>query len=55
MRGQHSNAFDSIAKNISKMAKDEYVCFGIRMFEGYCFKKVHTYTEKEFERYLADN
>ena len=52
---QHSEAFHSIAKNISKMANEEFVCFGVKMFEGYCFKKVHTYTEKEFEQYLKEN
>ena len=52
---QHSSAFNALAKSISQMAKDEYVCFGIKMFEGYCFKKVHTYTEKEFEQYLREN
>lgn len=52
---QHSEAFNSIAKSISKMANEEFVCFGVKMFEGYCFKKVHTYTEKEFEQYLKEN
>lgn len=52
---QQSAAFDDIAKNISAMAKDEYVCFGIKMFKGYCFKNVHTYTEKEFDQYLQNN
>ncbi|MDE6913747.1 MAG: hypothetical protein K2P35_08645 [Lachnospiraceae bacterium] len=52
---QHSEAFNRIAQSISQMAEDEYVCFGIRMFEGYCFKSVHTYTEKEFEQYLKNH
>ena len=49
---QQSEAFDSLAKNIGKLAGDEYVCFRLKQFEKYCFKKVHTYTEKEFEDYL---
>lgn len=49
---QSSEAFDSFAKNVSKLAKKEYICFGIRIFENYCFREVHTYTEKEFERFL---
>lgn len=52
---QNSNAFDSFAKNVSKLAKKEYVCFGVRIFENYCFKNVHTYTEKEFEQFLKEN
>ncbi len=50
---QESASFDKIAKTISGLAKDEYVGFGVKMFENYCFKKVHTYTESEFEKYLA--
>lgn len=49
---QPSGAFDRLAKNIGKLAGDEYVCFKLKQFEKYCFKKVHTYTEKEFENYL---
>ena len=52
---QESKAYDDIAKNISAMAKTEYVCFGIKIFENYCFRKVHTYTEAEFEEYLRNN
>lgn len=49
---QHSQAYDFIAKGVSKMANKEYVCFGVNMFENYCFSKVHTYTEAEFEEFL---
>ncbi len=52
---QHSEAFDFFAKSVSKMANTEYVCFGIKIFENYCFSKVHTYTEAEFEEFLANN
>lgn len=49
---QHSKAYDSFAKSMSKLAKKEYICFGVKMFENYCFSKVHTYTEAEFEEFL---
>lgn len=49
---QDSVSFDEFAKRLGGLAKEEYICFGIKMFEKYCFKKVHTYTEKEFDRYL---
>lgn len=52
---QSSDAFDSFAKNVSRLAQKEYICFGVRIFENYCFKKVHTYTEKEFEQFLKEN
>lgn len=49
---QPSSSFDAFAKNLGKYANEEYVCFGLRIFKNYCFKEVHTYTEKEFEDYL---
>ena len=49
---QPSPSFDTFAKTISGYAKEEYVYFGLRMFEKYCFKEVHTFTEAEFESYL---
>lgn len=52
---QPSESFDNFAKIISRQAKSEYVCFGVKIFENYCFKNVHTYTEKEFEQFLAGN
>lgn len=52
---QHSQSFDYFAKSLSRLADEEYVCFGIKIFENYCFSKVHTYTEKEFARYLESN
>lgn len=50
---QPSPSFDSFAKTISGYAKEEYICFELRMFEKYCFKEVHTFTEAEFESYLV--
>lgn len=49
---QPSGSYDSIAKNIGRLGRNEYVCFKLKQFEKYCFKKVHTYTEEEFESYL---
>ena len=50
---QPSPAFDAFAKNVGKYANEEYVCFGLKIFQDYCFKEVHTYTEAEFNAYLA--
>lgn len=52
---QPSQAFDAIAKAISGLAKKEYICFGLRRLQNYCFKKVHTYTENEFQNYLMSH
>lgn len=50
---QLSPSYDSIAKTIGGYAKEEYICFGLRIFKNYCFREVHTFTEKEFQRYLT--
>lgn len=50
---QPSVSFDNIAKTLGQLAKEEYICFGIKIFQNYCFKEVHTYTEKEFDMYLS--
>lgn len=50
---QPSPSFDSIAKTLGQLAEEEYICFGIKIFQNYCFKEVHTYTEKEFAKYLS--
>lgn len=52
-QAQAAPGFDAFAKGVSKLAKQEYICFGLRRFENYCFKKVHTYNEDEFEDYLS--
>ena len=49
---QPSQSFDSFAKLMGKLSENEYICFRLGDFEKYCFKKVHTYTESEFEKYL---
>ena len=33
---QHSEAFDYFAKSVGKMANEEYVCFGIKLFGSAC-------------------
>ncbi len=50
---QPSASFDTFARGVGGLAGEEYVCFGVKIFENYCLKKVHTYTEKEFEYYLS--
>ena len=35
---QDSISFNSFAKNVSALAKERYVGFGVGMFENYCFK-----------------
>jgi len=50
---QPSASFDDIAKAFGSFANEEYICFGIKIFQNYCFKEVHTYTEKEFDSYLS--
>lgn len=49
---QNSASFDDFARRMGGLAGEEYVCFGLKMFENYCFEKVHTYTEREFQGYL---
>ena len=49
---QNSASFDDFARRMGGLAGEEYVCFGLKMFEKYCFAKVHTYTEREFQAYM---
>jgi len=51
---QPSASYDSFAKKVSSLAGEEHVFFGVKLFENYCFRKVHTYTQKEFEQYLEN-
>lgn len=37
---------------ISSLGNEKYVRFSLKDFEKYCFKEVHTYTDKEFNQYL---
>lgn len=50
---QSSEAYDNIAKIISNYGGSEYIGFGLGIFQNYCFREVHTYTQAEFEKYLS--
>ena len=49
---ENSPSLEEFSKNIHRLAKEEYVSFGLNMFQTYCFSKVHTYTRLEFEKML---
>lgn len=51
---QNSKSYNKIVADITGFANKEIVRFRLDIFENYCFKKVHTYTEQEFEKYLSD-
>lgn len=50
---QKSPALNQIAKTFASYSNDEHVLFGLKSFENYCFRKVHTYTKEEFEKFLS--
>lgn len=50
-----TKSFKIIAKNIHSYAKDEFICFGLAKFKNYCYRDVHTYTVKEFEKFVEKN
>ena len=39
----------NLYKTVRKLAKEEFVLFGLDQFRNYFFKNVHTYTQAEFE------
>ena len=47
-----SPSLDALMKEVAKLAKEEIVRFGLERFEGLYFRKVHTYSSEEFEKYL---
>lgn len=47
-----SLAMDGFAREMMRLSKQEYIILGLNKFQNYCFKEVHTYTQKEFEDYL---
>ena len=49
---QESSSRDMIATAVHQYADKEYIRFGMEIFKGMFFKDVHTYTKKEFEKYL---
>ena len=54
-RIQESASLKQFEKTIAGFAKKEITCFGLGFFEKYCFKRVHTFSEKEFDEYLKSN
>ena len=51
-----SNHRDKLYKTIGKLAKKEFILFGLDQFKDYLFKNVYTYTVKEFEQnFLCSN
>ncbi len=52
---QSSSSFNKIANTLSGFSGENYVGFGLKDFENYCFRKVYTLTENEFKEYLKSN
>lgn len=50
---QESPSHDYLAETFLGFGGSEFIRFGLEMFEGYCFRKVHTYTEQEFEKHIS--
>lgn len=48
-----SPSLTRIGQIFSGYGKSEFVLFGLKKFQNYCFKAVHTYTVREFEEYLG--
>lgn len=48
----HSYYRDALYKRIRRLAKKEFIMFGLDQFESYFFKNVYTFTEKEFTQYF---
>ncbi len=44
-----SESRDLIDKTLLGFGNERLIKFGLERFQGYCFKRVYTYTEKEFE------
>lgn len=42
-----------IAIRLKKMGGEIFDLGGLRRYEGFCFREVHTYTKEEFEDYLV--
>lgn len=45
----------SIGKYISELAGEEFIQFGLGRYKSLYFKNVHTYTVKEFQKFLKMN
>jgi hypothetical protein len=49
---QRANSLTTIAKHCMRKGNQEFILFGLEKFKTLYFRKVHTYTEKEFEKFL---
>ena len=45
---------DQLYKATRKLAKEEFILFGLDQFKGYLFKNVYTFTEEEFEKKFVE-
>ena len=45
---------DQLYKATRKLAKEEFILFGLDQFKGYLFKNVYTFTEEEFEEKFVE-
>ena len=50
-----SKSRDVIAKSVYRLAKKNMVDFNVEQFERFLYRKVYTYTEKEFEQEFVKN
>lgn len=51
-RVQDSDSRTAIAKHIAQKAGEEFVLFDLEKFKKLYFRRVHTFTETEFEHYI---
>ena len=54
-RIQNSQSRTDIAQGIMRLAHEELIQFNLEKLKTFCFREVHTYTEKEFEVYMRRN
>lgn len=52
---RESEARDIIDQTIMGYAGKRQIKFGVEIFQGYCFRNVYTYTEKEFKENFINN
>lgn len=41
---------DQLYKTTRRLAKEEFILFGLDQFKNYLFKNVYTFTEEEFQQ-----
>lgn len=44
---------DELYKAMRRLAKEEFILFGLDQFKNYLFKEAYTFTEKEFEQKIS--